>query len=211
MKKKMCNCKACGAEIRTGAKFCQYCGAKVEKPLYKKWWFWLIIVAVIGFVSNSGDSNKPETESVTPPTVNIPSSEVTEATEATFDTIDPQATEAENEPIDYVLVALDVFLANSYDYHEIEGDETEITINVASDGLAEAVTLAKIEGCDETYQPWVDAKKSMISACNSTGEFVKESGFENTTIFFNLLNDQNHDNVLLMIMNGAVVYDVMAE
>lgn len=41
-------CKKCGAELSSNAKVCRYCRAKVKKPVYKKWWVWLLVLALLG-------------------------------------------------------------------------------------------------------------------------------------------------------------------
>lgn len=53
------NCSVCGAEMASNAKACPKCGAKNKKPIYKKWWFWVIIAAIIlGIIGNiGGDSS----------------------------------------------------------------------------------------------------------------------------------------------------------
>lgn len=62
MKKNMTNCESCGGEIAVSAKSCPQCGAKVNRPVTKKWWFWAIIVVVvlgiIGGVSGSNSESK---------------------------------------------------------------------------------------------------------------------------------------------------------
>lgn len=56
MKTKMTVCKTCGKEIASSAKACPECGAKNAKPIFKKWWFWVVIVFVFaGVVGGSGD------------------------------------------------------------------------------------------------------------------------------------------------------------
>ena len=55
MKNKMTACKACGKEIAKSAKTCPHCGAKNKKPLFKKWWFWVIVVLLLGSIGNSGN------------------------------------------------------------------------------------------------------------------------------------------------------------
>ena len=68
MNQKISYCKGCGKEIPPKAIICLNCGTKNKQPLYKKWWFWLIIagifVAVIagssndsGTSTNTGESN----------------------------------------------------------------------------------------------------------------------------------------------------------
>ena len=49
-------CKKCGKEIDDKAVMCIHCAAPVEtapkkKSLFKKWWFWVVVVAIIGIVA----------------------------------------------------------------------------------------------------------------------------------------------------------------
>lgn len=62
MSKKMTNCKACGQEIAKTAKACPNCGAKNKKPIFKKWWFWAIIVVL--FIAIGSFGNDASTENV---------------------------------------------------------------------------------------------------------------------------------------------------
>ncbi len=39
-------CRTCGANIASNVKTCPQCGARVDRPFYKKWWFWLAAVFV---------------------------------------------------------------------------------------------------------------------------------------------------------------------
>ncbi|MBQ9428362.1 MAG: zinc ribbon domain-containing protein [Clostridia bacterium] len=56
----MTKCKSCGQEISKKAVVCPGCGVKVKKPLYKKWWFWVIMgvlsLAVVGAVGGNQDT-----------------------------------------------------------------------------------------------------------------------------------------------------------
>lgn len=36
-------CRKCGQELEKGAKFCVACGTRPRRPLYKRWWFWMIM------------------------------------------------------------------------------------------------------------------------------------------------------------------------
>lgn len=46
-KNRLTVCKVCGTQVAKNAKRCPKCGAKMPKPIYKKWWFWVIIVIML--------------------------------------------------------------------------------------------------------------------------------------------------------------------
>lgn len=62
-------CKNCGGEMDLKDKVCPSCGAKVKRPLYEKWWFWLIVaiisISIISSIVGSDDTGK-QTPSNTP-------------------------------------------------------------------------------------------------------------------------------------------------
>ena len=60
MKNKLKPCKSCGQEIAKSAKFCPKCGAKNKKPIFKKWWFWAIIVVLFVAIGSSGNDSGSE-------------------------------------------------------------------------------------------------------------------------------------------------------
>lgn len=53
-KKKMKNCKHCGAEIAATAKKCPHCGGKNKKPIYKRVWFIVLIILIIAVIALGG-------------------------------------------------------------------------------------------------------------------------------------------------------------
>ena len=70
MGNKMIKCKTCGADIAASARVCPACGAKNSKPIYKRWWFWVIAVIFLfsivpGKSSNQTAVQKTSTTSVT--------------------------------------------------------------------------------------------------------------------------------------------------
>lgn len=54
-------------------------------------------------------------------------------------------------------------------------------------------------------------RESMVKLCNSISDAVDTLGAKDKYVTVTVVNDSNEDNTLLMIMNGVVVYDVMAE
>ncbi len=63
-KTKLTTCKACGTPIFVTVKACPHCGAKNKKPLYKKAWFWILLVlALLVILGASGSSEESEAPS----------------------------------------------------------------------------------------------------------------------------------------------------
>jgi len=60
-KNKMKICKHCGAEIAKSAKVCPQCGGKNKKPIFKRVWFWILVILLVLFgmmVAGSGNQYK---------------------------------------------------------------------------------------------------------------------------------------------------------
>lgn len=55
----MKNCPKCGKENEDKAALCVDCGVrlKIKKPLFKKWWFWVIVVMSIIIVTSMNSSD----------------------------------------------------------------------------------------------------------------------------------------------------------
>lgn len=215
MKDKLISCKACGAEISKNAKYCPHCGEANKKPIYKKWWFWLIIVVLIVSIGNGNDDTTSDPASTTPPSTQAPTTAPTteptiETTEATTEPVTEQETLSGAEAADLVIAMMELSVAGKFDYHKIEGDETGITLSIAMDGLAQDMVIAGYSGKDENYEPWVDVKENMVGLCNTIHDSAVQFGMDNPIIMVNVLNDQNHENILLGIMNGIVIYDALA-
>lgn len=95
--------------------------------------------------------------------------------------------------------------------YSLEYDDTGLVISAKASGVAAEVAQAKADGYDDTYEPWVTMRESMVKLCNSISDAVETLGAKDKYVTVTVVNDANEDNTLLMIMNGVVVYDVMAE
>lgn len=92
----MTYCRSCGAQIAKKAKICLHCGAKNSKPIYKKWWFWLIVVIILIGAFGSNGSNKSDTSSVQPSSsAQPPASSAPESPSAPEN---PSSSESSSEP-----------------------------------------------------------------------------------------------------------------
>ena len=57
-KSKMKTCKHCGAEIAKSAKVCPNCGGKNKKPIFKRVWFWILIILILLVAIGGGARHK---------------------------------------------------------------------------------------------------------------------------------------------------------
>ena len=62
-------CRKCGNQLEDGLVTCPQCGepvgkTKVKKPLYKKWWFWVLMglatIVTIAMIGSSGNTEEPQ-------------------------------------------------------------------------------------------------------------------------------------------------------
>lgn len=57
-KNQMIHCQACGQPMAASAKACPSCGAKNKQPLYKKWWFWVLVaIVMLGVAGGAGSAS----------------------------------------------------------------------------------------------------------------------------------------------------------
>ena len=93
MAHKMTACKACGKEIAKSAKFCPSCGAKNKKPLFKRWWFWVIVLLLVGSVGNAGSETDRNSTANSGTQIADTTPSVDHGTEESTPATDPQPTE----------------------------------------------------------------------------------------------------------------------
>lgn len=176
---------------------------KVKKPIYKRVWFWVIVVlcffATIG--GNGTDKNNDTTAQVT---------QATETTPTTVETTAPPestADQTETEPVDVDAIVSLVKLSLGEDVNsDIFLENNIIYINVWMDGIAAGAMYAK-SGNQENLDAWNDMKDSQAAFCDSICELVETAGHPELSVAFNLLNDMDTSKVLLTILNGVDIYD----
>ena len=71
---KMIKCKTCNKEIASNAKSCPECGAKNQKPFYKRGWFIVVAFLVIILAIGSAGSGSSTTDSGNNETLKVGSS-----------------------------------------------------------------------------------------------------------------------------------------
>lgn len=55
-------CKKCGQEVDKKAVVCTQCGCKIKKPIFKKWWFWVLVVTITIIVSSGNIESEPNND-----------------------------------------------------------------------------------------------------------------------------------------------------
>lgn len=75
MSSKMIKCTSCQADIAKSAKACPSCGAKNKKPIFKKWWFWVLVVFIIAGIAGGSEDTTSETQEVSGTTTEVAQSE----------------------------------------------------------------------------------------------------------------------------------------
>lgn len=218
-------CRQCGRENPDGTKFCPACGAAQQvvispeipekkvnpkKPIYKKWWFWVIIaVIVIGALGSNKNVSKEDTaarpvEAVETETLVAEETETTPANE-------PEATPADEADnvvdLDTVISSIETVLKENYeDNYYIDYDEPMLNVSVWGEGISAGAVLA-VNGDEDTKAQWDSIMDSMVSLCDAMQNVLNESGHSDVFAVVNVLNDANLDNTLATISFGSVLYD----
>lgn len=131
-------CKVCGAEIAKSAKACPSCGAKLKKPIYKRAWFIILCILLIGGIGSNlgGNDSTPAPESdaatVEQPVVEAPKTPTTVTADDMINTLDANALNAEQTYNDmYLEVTGKVSVIDSDGaYFSIEGSDPYSFTNI---------------------------------------------------------------------------------
>lgn len=164
--------------------------------------FFFVFAAIFGAMGNSDKETKnptpPQTEKATQAPTNTPTNEpINEPTQKP--TFDPEAAKT----------ILGAMLANSYSYYDISGDETGFIINVSGEGIGQALRLTKQSQNTDLLKTWEETKQTFVCVYDSVQNFLKISGMEKPVLMMNIVNDQNHDDVVLSVYEGQVIYDAI--
>lgn len=93
MGNKMVKCKTCGADIAASARVCPACGAKNSKPIYKRWWFWVIaVIFLFSIIPGKSDS---QTAAQNTSTASVTSASDTQAASSAPNTTDESKEETQ--------------------------------------------------------------------------------------------------------------------
>ena len=185
--------------------------------------FCLFVVIMVGMNTDTDKSkNTPDnTVSHKPQTTNAPTAtlkleKITPEPTKTIEELKALLKEAQNKETPTpktskeTIEGIKSLLSNSmegFSYYNVSGDETGFTMTVAMDGLAAEVAAAKAS--KEKSEGWADVRKVSVLMCNNASGMIKNFGMTNAVCALYVVNDINHDDVLLFVLDGQIVFDCM--
>lgn len=191
-------CSHCYKMVEAGTKFCPSCGkpivgtletppaSKTRKPIYKRWWFWTIIILfLLGSCGSSGDDAPNSKDLQTEIASKVINGESVSIEDAIL-FIESEMTSFENKSVYY--------------------KDEMFTIDIWQDGIASTAMLA-IAGDGSSLEKWNLVVEAQESYSLNILTLLQNMGFENTPIVVNLLNDTNTDKILISVSNGVAFFD----
>lgn len=117
----------------------------------------------------------------------------------------------DTQPMETLIWLIETGVSNEkYDDYTLDYDEQTITVNAWKDSYTDSVNLFQSEGRGVDDEDWLWLKNHIKNTSDYMYDCIKTShGHEDMTLVFNLLDDTNHDRVLLTIVNNDIVYDIL--
>lgn len=122
----------------------------------------------------------------------------------------PAGSENETVSLDMLCGLVEIALGGSFSGKDVYHDGKDLIANVWMDGLTEELYAVKDHG-GESPESWENVKVSMVNLAESLCNVLSTYGQEDFELRLNILNDTNHENVLLSILDDTITYDVMEE
>ncbi|MGM9626936.1 MAG: hypothetical protein ACI3V4_02425 [Faecousia sp.] len=186
--------------------------SKARRPIFKRWWFWAIVVLVVLIAIGSNGEPAAESSQNTVEEETIGAKETsglsTETIAGTTDTT--TSVSIQDVDPDTVVSFVEITLKDYYENYNVGYEDNILTVNVWQDGVAAGAMLAK-NGNQECIDSWNYLTDSVKKLCLSISDLVSTFGLTDTCVVINVLNDADTDNVILCVIEGAVLYDAVNE
>lgn len=105
---------------------------------------------------------------------------------------------------------LESILRESYTGCQVTSENGDITADIWSDGLGDAVAAIREAGGSFADESWMMAKDAVVLMSRSFRGLMDEAGLEESVLTVNVLNDLNREKALLSVRDSTIVYDTLA-
>lgn len=176
---KVTQCKVCGQEMANNSKSCPYCGAKNKRPIYKKWWFWVIVVFIVIGTASSGNDSASQDDATNPPVSSSP--------------VDSNSTD---EPIEESTPDIELstdFEKNVYDIVKKNKGKLTSIETVTSEDSEEATVIASIL-CEND--------ENIVNAILSGTSEVIKNNTTNESVIFTIGDIKDGDDATVLVIAG---------
>lgn len=157
-----------------------------KKPVYKRWWLWAILIALL---LGSCDTEPIELENTE-----------TTATTAPEETVS----------IDAAMTTVDNLVQLYFKNYTIEKENRTIRVSIWQDGVSDVILLAR-NGNVECMVAWDDFIESQKECSSTMYELVQVLGESDISIELDVLDDRDKKSILLSTINGVVAYDCLKD
>lgn len=114
-------------------------------------------------------------------------------------------------PMESLIFQVEAGVSNTkYDGYTLDYDETSMTINVWRESITTTADLLLSERASADDDNWVWLKNNTGNTPDYICDCIKSSGHD-MTLTFNVLDDKNHDRVLMTFTDTDLVYDILAQ
>ena len=105
---------------------------------------------------------------------------------------------------------LESIVRESYTGCQVTSENGDITADIWSDGLGDAVAAIREAGGSFADESWMMAKDAVVLMSRSFRGLMDEAGLEESVLTVNVLNDLNREKALLSVRDSTIVYDTLA-
>lgn len=185
-------CKACKMDIPNGATICPHCRtrqAAVTSSGLKGAFAFVAGAAALIFTFGGGGDDDTTAKDTNDGAV------VTEtSTEQAY-------SETQEKVIEYLDTQVKSTLGSNTNV-EYSAETNTYTVSFWREGMCEVASSGT------RTQEWADMASSAAIVSSTLLEDIRRTD-PAANLCFNLLNENNHDNALIMTMNGTVIYDIL--
>lgn len=167
----------------------------MKKPLWKRWWVWLIAAIIIFSKIGSRDINNTEND-------------LRNNSKSSVETVEPAVESAKS--VDECVSEIETMTRTVYENCEfhLSEDQKSLLIYLWQDGLAVEAVKAK-KGISPYVEEWEKLINNIKELSMSMQSYMDNNGHPEVITSICVRNDLNLDGIILMIHDGSVILDAV--